>query len=623
MKKRKLFSLFLAFIMVLSMVMPVMADETSAATQFTMGDVAGKLVIIHTNDTHGRDVAADGVLGTAAISQLKKDYEAAGADTLLLSAGDACQGTALVNQSQGADAIKFMDLAGYDAMCPGNHEFDWGLDNLQSITKNASFPVLAANVLRQDGSLIFKDHQIFTTKSGLKVGVFGLDTPETATKANPEKIKGINFLQGQALYDCAQQQVNALKGAGCDFIVALGHLGLDEETAATANRSVDLVNHVNGIDLFIDGHSHTAMEHGKPVEAGSYPSYQNNSQTLIVSTGSYLANAGVVTYDPAAKTMTPQLIAAGTYSGIDSSVNAEINAKDAEINAKLGQVFANTEVTLNGERDPGNRTQETNLGDFAADAILWSARQSTGGAVDAAITNGGGIRETIPAGDITMLDMKTVFPFGNSVAVLKISGQGLLEALEAATYCTPTALGAFPQVAGISFTIDTSMQYKNGEAYATYFKCANPGTRIKNVTIGGVPLDPAKTYTIATNDFTAVGGDTYYPFKDAYKATGFDTGIALEDALVDYTASVLNNVITAARYGGAEGRINIIASTGSVADSSQSSAYVVISGDSLWRISQKTYGTGYRWREIYNLNKNKIANPDQIQIGQELELPAA
>lgn len=556
MRKKKTWSLLLSVIMGLSMVMPTMAENTP----FSVGDSTGKLVIIHTNDTHGRDVAGDGIFGTAAVAKLRKDFKAAGADTLLLSAGDSTQGTALVNHSQGADAIKFMDLAGYDAMCPGNHEFDWGVDNLKAITKDASFPILAANVLNQDGSLIFQDRQIFTTDSGLKVGVFGLDTPETATKANPEKIKGIRFLQGQELYDCAQMQVDALKAEGCDLIVALGHLGLDEETAATANRSVDLVNRVAGIDLFIDGHSHTAMENGKPVEAESYPSYQNNGTTLIVSTGSYLSNIGVVTFDPATKTLTPQLIPAGSYTGKDGIVDSVITAKSDEINAKLGQVFAKTEVDLNGERDPGNRTQETNLGNFAADAILWTAKRATEGLVDLAITNGGGIRETIPAGDISMLDMKTVFPFGNTVAVMKISGQGILEALEAATYCTPTAVGAFPQVAGISFTIDTTKPYQNGQAYGTYYTCANPGNRIKNVLINGEPLDLKKDYYLATNDFTAVGGDTYYPLKAAYQATGFDTGIALEDALVDYTTTELGGVITGEKYGEPEGRINIITS---------------------------------------------------------------
>ena len=633
-KHSKYISLLLAFTLVMMTAMPAipaMAAAKSGAA-FTIGDVSGKLVIIHTNDTHGRDMADDGVLGTAAIAQLKKDYEAAGADTLLLSAGDACQGTALVNQSQGADAIAFMNLAGYDAMCPGNHEFDWGVDNLKALIKDAKFPVLAANIVyKNNKSVVFDSKRIFTTKSGLKVGVFGLDTPETATKASPDKMKGLEFLQGKELYACAQNQVDQLKASGCDLIVALGHLGIDEESAASGSRSVDVVNHVTGIDLFIDGHSHTVMENGAPVDKASYPSFRNNSDTLIVSTGSNLANAGGVLYDTDTKELSSQLVSADAYTGKDKTVEAAVKAKNDEINKELGKVFAKTEVMLNGEREPGNRTQETNLGDFAADAIRWSANKSIGGTVDAAITNGGGIRESIPAGDISMLDMKTVFPFGNQVAVMELTGQELLEALEAATYAAPAALGAFPQVSGITFTLDTSKPYKNGEAYGTYYRCANPGTRVKNVMVGGVPLDLERTYTIATNDFTAAGGDTYYSFKDAYQENGYVTGVSLEDALIDYTTTALKGVITAEQYGQPAARIYVrganqvteLPETGSPELQKAASIYRVIRGDTLWKISNKKLGDGGRWPEIYALNKSRIANPNIIYVDQLLELPAS
>ena len=266
-------------------------------------------------------------------------------------------------------------------------------------------------------------------------------------------------------------------------------------------------------------------------------------------------------------------------------------------------------MTLNGERDPGNRTQETNLGDFAADAIRWSANKSIGGTVDAAITNGGGIRDSIPAGDISMLDMKTVFPFGNQVAVMEITGQGILEALEAATYCSPSPLGAFPQVSGITFTLDTTSPYKNGAPYGTYYRCANPGTRIKDVKIGGVPLDLERTYTIATNDFSAAGGDTYYAFQEAYQENGYLTGVSLEDALIDYTAGALGGVITAEQYGQTADRIYIKDTIhvpelpGSPELKRGTSLYTVIRGDTLWKISNKKLGDGRRWPEIYALNK--------------------
>ena len=157
-----------------------------------------------------------------------------------------------------------------------------------------------------------------------------------------------------------------------------------------------------------------------------------------------------------------------------------------------------------------------------------------------------------------MLTMKTVFPFGNEVAVLTVTGAELLEALEAATCSTPEAIGAFPQVAGIEFTIDTSVPYENGEQYpdSTYFAPAKPGSRVTIATVGGQPFDAEALYTIATNDFTAAGGDTYYAFKYAFQTTGYKTGVALEDALVNYTSTVLDGTI-GEQYADPQGRITV------------------------------------------------------------------
>ena len=533
---------------VVLMAVPVAAADLPEG----LTDLEGKLVVIHTNDTHGRDL--EGAYTTAAVAQLKQDLTAAGADVLLLSAGDASQGTPLVNLSLGGTAIDFMNLAGYDAMATGNHEFDWGLENLQKLAQDAEFPILAANLTyTESGELVFGDSIVFTTDSGLKVGVFGLATPETATKAHPDKVKGVSFAAGQELYDVAQQQVDKLNAEGCDYIIALSHLGDSAESAP--NRSVDLLDHVTGIDLMVDGHSHTTLPEGDT----------SHGDTLRVSTGEYLNNIGVVVYDAASDTETARLLSSTTegdqtvldYTGSDPDVLAAIEAVNAEVEQELGKVFAKTEVLLNGERDPGVRTEETNLGNFAADAILWSARQALGeDKVDLALTNGGGIRASIPVGDISMRTMKTVFPFGNEVATVTVTGAELLEALEAATFCTPTAVGAFPQVSGVQFTIDTTVPYENGEMYpnSTYYAPAKPGSRIKNVTVNGQPLDLNAEYVVATNDFTAAGGDTYGAFLDkpVYK-----TGVALEDALVQYTSTVLNGVISEKDYGKPAGRITV------------------------------------------------------------------
>ena len=226
----------------------------------------GRLVILHTNDVHGRAVAdpAGKVLGYAAIAQYKKDLEAAGDSVLLLDAGDASQGTPLVNLSMGKTAIEFMNAAGYDAITPGNHEFDWGLDNARQLAGLADFPMLSANIINHlEGDLTFAAHKIFDMPNGMKVGVFGLTTPETMTKAHPDKVRGIDFLQGEALYEVARKQVEELKAAGADIVVLLSHLGMDEESAP--NRSQDVLENATGIDLVIDGHSHTLLEKGKKV----------------------------------------------------------------------------------------------------------------------------------------------------------------------------------------------------------------------------------------------------------------------------------------------------------------------------------------------------------------------
>ena len=171
-------------------------------------------------------------------------------------------------------------------------------------------------------------------------------------------------------------------------------------------------------------------------------------------------------------------------------------------------MFAKTEVALNGEREPGNRTEETNLGDLITDALVWGAERE-GTEVDAAVTNGGGIRASIAAGDITKKDINTVLPFGNTLSIVKVTGAELLEALEASTYCTPTSIGGFPQVSGIEFTVDTTKAYDQGEQYpgSTYY---GPKSiqRVTIETVGGEPFDANATYTIATNDFMAAGGDT-------------------------------------------------------------------------------------------------------------------
>ena len=425
------------------------------------------------------------------------------------------------------------------------------------------------------------------------------------TKASPENVALLKFLAGDGMFETARQQVEQLKKVGAKYIIAIAHLGIDEGSAP--NSSVDLIENVEGIDVVIDGHSHSVLDGEK------------KNDTILTSAGTKLSHAGVVIIDD--KNIESGLISAKDYHSVDQVVDIKIRMVAEEIDSKLSEVFAKTESYLDGNRAPGVRTQETNLGDYAADAILWSAQQAVSDKVDAAITNGGGIRASIKKGHVTMKDMKTVFPYGNTIATVKVTGAQLLEILEASTFSTPASLGAFPQVAGIEFTLNTSIPYINGEQYpdSTYFAPAKPGARITDVKIAGEALDLNKTYTVATNDFLAAGGDTYYLFKSL---ECYNTYVALEDALINYTKKVYDGVISEEKYGKPVGRITITNEPGTKEDPKESDVtYTVVKGDTLWGIAVKYFGDGTRYVELFELNKRIIKDPDVIYITQVLRIP--
>ena len=609
--KKKLFSLLMAMAMVLSLAIPAFASEGDGLVIAPAPSMSDSIVILHTNDVHGA------VESYAKVAALKAQYEALGAYVLVMDAGDFSQGTTYVSTSLGATAVELMGLAGYDVVAPGNHEFDYGYEALKANAASAKFPILAANV-KYNGELAFGDHVTFTAPDGTKIGVFGLDTPETASKAHPGKIKGVTFDGGEALYAVAQAQVDALKADGCKYVIALGHLGIDDETAATANRSIDLLEKVNGIDVFIDGHSHSTLDE---IVAKTNETRTVNG-TVLTSTGTKLARIGVVTIKDGV--ITTECVDTST---IEVPENDPVAARAAEIvaevEAEYGAVFATTEVELNGNKAPGNRTQETNLGDLITDALLWKAAQQ-GESVDGAITNGGGIRATIKAGDITKNDINTVLPFGNTLNIIRIKGSELLEVLEASTFCTPDAIGGFPQVAGIEFTLDTTKAYDKGEAYpgTTYF-APNSINRVTIKTVGGKAFDPDAIYTIATNDFMASGGDTYYRFVNA--TANYDLGIPMDEVVMEYINTVLGGKITAEKYGEPAGRITIVnepvVEPEPEPEQPESTTYVVVKGDSLWRIAAKHLGSGAKWTTIYEANKGIIKNPNLIYVGQALMIP--
>ncbi len=546
---KQLFAMLLALILIVATGVThvqVHAEDLSADVRTILNipmDLSGKTIIIHTNDIHGA------ISRYAYVASLRDNLKGRGADVILVDAGDFSQGTPYVSTTKGLDAITMMNAAGYDFVTLGNHEFDYGYDQLRSNLNFAKFKVLCANILNPDGNNLFTPNAIYTGPSGLRIGFFGMETPETRTKVNPSMIKGLNFLNNSDNYVCAQAQVDELKTQGADLVICLSHLGVDEESALDGNRSVDLYANTNGIDFMIDGHSHTVMTSGSAGEP-------------VQSTGTKCDNIGIVQIDNATKTIDDHYLITLENLAQEVTTSANANLIFQRVNSEYDKVLGHTAIDLNGQKDPGNRTQETNLGDLITDALKWSVlKEKDALSVDedhvVAITNGGGIRASIDAGAITKNDINTVLPFGNTVAVVYVTGEELLEVLEASTFCTPSAIGGYPQTSGIKFTIDTTKPYQQGEAYpdSTYYAPAAI-TRVTIESINGKPFSLTDTYAVITNNFCAAGGDTYYRFLSA--SDQFDTGIVMDEAVMAYVSEVLGGNVTADKYGDVRGDQTII-----------------------------------------------------------------
>jgi len=455
------------------------------------------LIVAHTNDTHGRIIEAkyDG-MGFAKISAEVKKLKAKNSNVLLLDAGDAFHGTTLVTLSEGEAAVRVMNAMGYDAMTPGNHDFDYGKDRLIELAGMADFPIVCANVIdTASGKTIF-DPYVILDLNGLKVGIFGLTTDETLYKTHPKNVEGLTFRDP---VEVSREMVKELRKK-VHILIALGHLGVDAETK---NTSELVMSQVEGIDLFVDGHSHTEMPDGIAVGSG-----------LIVQTGYYDMNLGEVTLNYSmengvsakaklltkkdAETLTPDPAIVALVDSI-SKANEKITK----------EVVGHTDVLLDGERDHV-RTGSTNLGDMICSALI----DITG--ADISLQNGGGIRASINPGEVTKGEIISVLPFGNTVTVLQISGKGVMEMLENGVKDYPNPSGAFCHVGGLTYKLDDTKP---------------AGSRVSEVMINGSPLDQSKMYSLATNDFLAAGGDQYTMLKGLKVLAEYGT---LDDILVAY-----------------------------------------------------------------------------------------
>lgn len=569
-------------------------DWPADVREFDDADYSGKTVILTSNDVHGA------IEGYAVMAKLGDDFREKGAEVMLVDAGDFSQGDAYVSVSKGEDAVTMMNAAGYELATLGNHEFDYGYEQIKSNLSKAEFKLICANILK-DGKSVLDPTYIHETTDGAKIGFFALDTPETQTKANPKLTEGLDFLAEKEMYQCAQEQIDSLKNEGADLVIGLTHLGVDQESAEDGNRSIDLYENTTGIDFIIDGHSHTVMTEGMDHEP-------------IQSTGTKFAYVGVIVLE-GGKITDHYLI---SEDGLAQDDEVEEYAKKIEekVDKEYDVKFAESEVVFEGDRVK-NRTEETNNGDLITDALLWFADQNPNLiSVDSdhviAWENGGGIRDQIPKGDVTKKDINTVYPFGNTVCIVNLKGEDILEALEASTYCTPDEIGGYPQTGAFKWSIDTSKEFESAGLYpgSTYEKPASIN-RVKVQSVHDKPFDPEAEYAVVTNDFVMAGGDTCYVFGEA---PGYNTGYGFDELLMSYITDVLNGVLPESKYGSVRGDVTI---------DGEGSTYSVESGDSLWKIAERIYGDGKKWTVIYSANTDTVIDPSLIYAGQELKIPAA
>ncbi|MBT2570951.1 5'-nucleotidase C-terminal domain-containing protein [Planococcus sp. ISL-110] len=515
--KGKMFKSAIAVALTASVV-GVQSSQTASAAE---GDF--ELTIMHTNDTHANlDKIANRV---ALVNKIRGEQP----NNLLLDAGDVFSGTLYFNTYEGQADLPFMNLMKYDAMTFGNHEFDLGSSerghqSLAEFVEGAEFPFVSANVdFSADENMAGLQNEVYTANynngevyngiikeiDGEEVGVFGLTTEETASISSPGDITFSNYIEA------AEEAVTAFEEAGVNKIVALTHIGFDD--AAEFDNDLLLAEAVEGIDVVVGGHTHKKL-------AEPYVFDGNTDPTIIVQANEYNKFLGQLDLTFNAEGVVT------SHAGQLHDVNAEGIVPDAEA-AELLAPFAaeieavknqstgaTAEVFLNGGRNAGGvRAAETNLGNLIADGMLAKAKTIDADTV-IALQNGGGIRASINLGDITVGEVLTTMPFGNALAIMNLTGAELKAALEHSVRLFPAENGGFLQVAGLEMTFDPK---------------AAAGSRVTSVNIKTgdtlTPLDLTKNYKVATNTFTAKGGDGYTSFADAYAA-----GRVSEPGNIDY-----------------------------------------------------------------------------------------
>ncbi len=454
-----------------------------------LGDAATTHVTIaHTNDVHGHieENASGKEFGYAKIATLLKQWRDENKNFLLLDAGDTFQGTVFVNQFKGESIVPVLNHLGYNAMAAGNHEFDFGYEQLLKLRDMLKHPVISANVFKADGKELLVP-TYYAEIGGKKFAFIGFVAEDTPILTHPDNVKGLTFKNP---VEIAKAAVPKLKKE-VDHVIVISHVGVEVDR--------EIAKNVPGIDLIVGGHSHTPLKTPEVVNG-----------TYIVQDWEYGKSLGRADLYYLGK----ELVAfSGGLAEYDEKVqpDADVDKMVKEVVKKIDEVMnvviAKAEVDLDGDRN-FVRKRETNVGNLIADIMLERTKSIKGQEAEIALTNAGGIRTQLKAGDITKKDLYTLLPFPNTLVVIDVTGEELKKALENGVSKVEEGAGRFPQISGMTFA---------------YNPAKPAGERVVEVKVGGQPLDLKKTYKLATNDFLAAGGDGY----ESFKKTSFNTGITL------------------------------------------------------------------------------------------------
>lgn len=618
-------------------------------TVYAMAAETEEVVVYYTNDIHSYiDNATDGDTGLtySLLAALKNETPGA----LLVDAGDHLQGTAYGGMDKGATMTALMNAAGYDVATLGNHEFDYGMARCLSAIDDAQFPYVSCNFHHEEngisGERVLEPYVMLET-GGRKVAFVGITTPETITSSAPAYFQDENGdyiysidagSDGNALYASVQAAIDMAGADGADYIIALGHLGVDPSSGAWTSRNV--IANTSGLEAFIDGHSHTTIEMELVTD-------KTGHDVVLTQTGSYLNTVGKLTIS-AGNTITTQLLTAEDLAAVEPDVAVKTleDAWIAQVDERLGEVIGYAEITLDNYDSDGKRLvrkQETNSGDFAADALYYLF-DAMGLGVDVAVMNGGGIRNEAITGELTYLSCKEIHTFGNVACIIEVTGQQLLDALEWGSKDLvadgSAEDGSFLHVSGLRYTLDLTYDSTvQSDDKNVWIGSPTGDYRVKKVKVYNrvtgnyEPLDLNETYRLAGHNYTLrdLGGG-FDMLKGAVNVLDYvaEDYMVLADYIRSFPVNKTTGLPTIGKDSGyvdvnGDGRVTILQDTIQIdADAeSEQTVYVVQPGDSLRKIAGKYYGSESDWPVLYEANLSHIRNPDVILIGQVLHLPAA